>query len=192
MSSARHGRRRSSRNDEREPRLGKLQLRGVNGVRDLACTIGWRRLASGEARGDVLQRMPRGDLRPAAAILEAHDALVPGGSRCDSLDLEHLETGAVDRLERQRGLESFNRGGIQFTGRPERAIAIDFGAIALKAERAADALWPSERGSACICSAGRQKATDIFPAGRAQGFRAFAFQFPTWKAYPVRIRNKLG
>jgi hypothetical protein len=105
-----------------------------------------------------------GDLRLMPFVDEPPGPLRPNRTRCGSLGLQHLETRPIDRLERQRGLESFDRRGVELARRFQRAVALDFRAIALKTEPA----WARRFAR----SGGVAKA---LPAFGAQRLRASAF-----------------
>src|SRR4051812_551709 len=73
-----------------------------------------------DARGDLLQRMPRRDLRTAALVHDLRDAVTADGARHQALSLERLETRHVDRLERQDRLKTLDRSRVQLASGRQR------------------------------------------------------------------------
>src|SRR5262249_58162190 len=95
----------SSRQHERQPRLGKLQLcgvcRGIHALRGSA-----RRLAPRlEPGGDLLQRTPRRDLRAAPLVDVRTDAVPVRRARFRAGSFQLGETRSIHLLERQLRLE---------------------------------------------------------------------------------------
>ena len=115
-----------------------------------------------EAGGDPLQRVPRGDLRLAAAIREPAELVREHrGARGRALGLEHLEPRAVDRLERQRRLKALGRRRVQLPGGFQRALALDFGAVALETQGSA-----RRRAAGPPPSVRRSPGPGLHPRGR--------------------------
>ena len=120
--------------------------------------------------GDLFDGVTGGHLRTPLTICKPAGAALrcrPGGV---ALDAQPFEPGPVDCFERQRALEPRFGGGVERRSCPQRALAVELGAVALKAQGAPR----TEPGSA-------RSAHDL---------GAPAFQLSTWESYP-RIFNGL-
>lgn len=90
-----------------------------------------------DASRDPPQRVARRDLRQANAVRVASCAGLPVGLRDGPLGLEVHEPRDVDRLERQRALETLVGRRVERTSSLERALPIQVEPVALEAQRAA-------------------------------------------------------
>lgn len=163
---------RSSGDDKRQPRVGKLQFRGVGCVRKDSWTP-----ATGTpcTRRQSLQRMTRGDLCVAPLVDEASGTLRELGAPSGALGLQALQPRDVDRLKWQRRLKTIVGCRVDGASGLQRALAIQVEPVALKAQ------CPAREMSAC------QR-----PTRRAQGSGRPAFQLATWKGNPLVFINLRG
>lgn len=112
---------------------------------------------------------------------------VPGRG---ALGLEHVEPRAVYRLKGQHGLKPFDAGRIQcpggLQGSIERALPLKVRPIALEAQRAKPG-----GGGVTNSPVAASRSIHNVTAGRTEGLRSFAFQFPTREAHPL-VSNRLS
>jgi hypothetical protein len=90
-----------SRDNERQPRLRQLQLRGVDDSHH-TIPLALEMLAS----ANPIQCVTRSDLRPAAPVHQLSSAPWRRPARGRALGTKPLESKRVDRFERQRELKS--------------------------------------------------------------------------------------
>ena len=109
-----------SRDNERQPRLRQLQLRGVDGRSHHAIPLALVMPAS----ANPIQCMARSDLRPAAPVRHPSGALLQRPPRGGALGTKPLEPRRVDRFERQRGLKSLDGCRVEITRGLQRPLAI--------------------------------------------------------------------
>jgi len=102
----------------------------VNGLKDRPLTIRRRQATRLEPYGNLLQHVPRLDLRAAAGVRVDRDRRALQGT----LDLEPLQARAIDRFERELALETRVRRCVQISRRAERALTVEIRAVALKAQ----------------------------------------------------------
>jgi predicted component of type VI protein secretion system len=102
----------------------------VNGLKDGPLTIRRRQTTRLEPYGNLLQHVPRLDLRAAASMRVDRDRR----ALQRTLDLEPLQPRAIDRFERQLALEALVRSRVQISRRAERALTVEIRAVALKAQ----------------------------------------------------------
>jgi hypothetical protein len=161
--------------NERQPRFGQLQLRGVDGSGHLAVMT----------RGDLLESVARCDLRLAAPVHEPPSAGLHRRTRGGALRAQPLEAEPVDRLERQRGLKSLAGCRVEITRGPQSPFAIELRAVALEAEGTGRPRTRRSRGNPTA----QGHPVQSLPAGLTQRPRAFAFELPARKANPFMLSN---
>ena len=181
-----------TRDDERQPRFRQLELRGVDGRRDLALAIGRRRLDALPARPAAIRCSA---WRAAICAWRRRSANLPGRSSrapyARAVDRSAFSISSRGRLTGSNGSAVWNRSADAVSSSPgglERAVAVEFGAVALETERPAGRAAPGPS-----VGAGRSPAilASFCAAFRAQDLRAFAFQLPAGKAHPVGILNRI-
>src|SRR3954470_8119586 len=112
---------RSPRDDVRQPRVRQLEFGGMNRRR--------HRLSPGirgeptraEPFGNILQRMPRFDLRATSLVRVLSDAPHVHRARVRPCNLQPIEARLIDRFEWKLRLKSGDRGRIELAGRLQGA-----------------------------------------------------------------------
>src|SRR5712692_3970363 len=141
-------------------------------------------LPHAQAGANRLKCVARSDLRlpaPPGTAVDVGGPTVPRRARRDALGFEHLEPRPVHQFERQHELKALVGCRLKLARRAERLLAVQVGAVALKAQR---------RGSTNLDSPGG--TSQPFAARRAQRARAFALQLATREGNPFVINDLRG
>ena len=122
---------------------------------------------------NLLQGVPRGNLRVAALVHELPCSESRARTRCGALHPKPVEPRLIDRLERQDMLEPRIRRRVELAGRLERAVPIEAGTIALEAEGAAPSF--------------EQRGQRLLPACWTENFWSSALELAAGKRCPIVV-----
>jgi hypothetical protein len=166
----------SARDDEGQPRLGQLQIDRVHGGRHHLRYL-TARCTRSQLGSDLSQPMPRSNLSRAALVDKS--TCTQGRRRPNDRPFraKAIEPRLVDGFKRELRLKARLRSREELSRSRQGALTLQTHPVALEAQ----GLAPHLIAPAC------NYPPPLSSAGGAQRFRAFAFQFASWKANPFLI-----
>ena len=144
-------------------------------------------VAAAQARNNLLQRVARGNLRLMAPRHKPIRARLHRRARDGALGPQRFKPRLVDGLERQTELKTRVRRGVQLARCPERALALELGAVALETD------WRPRRLALAVAVSPNEPPSSLklLSTCRAKRPRPLALELPAGEFNPV-VLSSLG